>query len=312
MEEMWKYWGGESARLYRKGFSRVGWALTAMLCLQLGVQLLVFALAEALHPAWLESQLFWFVTTLVASYGVAFPTAILILRGFRPQDSHPQKKLTGREGLEIWFMGLGWMYIANLITLSAMSALEAMRGKPISNPLAEMAGQPVLYNLLLGCILAPVAEELLFRRAIIDHLRPWGEGFAVVASALLFSLSHANLFQMLYAFTVGVILGGVYLRTGQVRYTMLLHAGLNLVSLALMPAVELLGKWGDWFLSAMVLAAIIWAFRWTFRRRAGFQGVFQELRWGNGEIWGHFFVNSGMTAFVLAVIGAVFFTALSG
>ncbi|MEI3005922.1 MAG: hypothetical protein V8T87_15120 [Victivallales bacterium] len=36
------------------------------------------------------------------------------------------------------------------------------RGAPIFNPVEQMADQPVVLNLLLGCVLAPAAEELLF------------------------------------------------------------------------------------------------------------------------------------------------------
>lgn len=303
---MQEFLGGETARLHRRLFSRIGWALAAMLVLQLAVQLLLLFGIGEFRPHWMEHQLVWYAAAVIASYGVAFPAAILILRGL-PADTRDcsRQKLTGRKGLELWFMGLGWMYLSNILTLAVISLLETLLGEPMSNPLTQMSEQPFILNLLLGCVLAPLAEELLFRKTLMDRLRPWGEGFALVASALLFSLSHANFYQMLYAFTVGVILGGVYLKTGQVKYTMALHAGLNLVSIAVMPVLEPLGDAGNWVLSALVLSAMVWAIQWTFRRRSVLWDRIRETSWGNGEIWGHFMVNPGMTAFVLSVIVTV-------
>lgn len=71
--------------------------------------------------------------------------------------------------------------------------------------------------LVIG-LLAPFAEELVFRGAILKsllntQLSPWG---AITLSAVLFALIHFNPAQMPHAFLVGLLLGWMYCRTASI------------------------------------------------------------------------------------------------
>ena len=84
-----------------------------------------------------------------------------------------------------------------------------------------------LVTLLCASILAPIAEELFFRKLLIDRLSAFHPLDAILFSALLFGLMHGNLTQFLYAFPMGALFGIVYWRTKNIRYTILLHMVLN-------------------------------------------------------------------------------------
>ena len=84
-----------------------------------------------------------------------------------------------------------------------------------------------LATLLCAVIIAPVAEELFFRKALIDRLSLYHPMDAILLSGLLFGLMHGNLTQFLYAFPLGVLLGIIYWRTKNIRYTILLHVAIN-------------------------------------------------------------------------------------
>ena len=62
---------------------------------------------------------------------------------------------------------------------------------------------PLPLQLLLAGLIAPAAEELLFRRLLLRRLRPYGGRFALVASALCFGLFHGNLNQFFMPFFWG-------------------------------------------------------------------------------------------------------------
>lgn len=67
-------------------------------------------------------------------------------------------------------------------------------------------------------LLAPLAEEMVFRGAILRQLlasrfSPWT---AIVVSSLFFMLAHFNPAQMPHAFLVGLLLGWMYWRTGSI------------------------------------------------------------------------------------------------
>lgn len=77
------------------------------------------------------------------------------------------------------------------------------------------------------CILAPLLEEFLFRGVILHSLKRFGNAFAVVVSALLFSMVHGNLLQIPLAFILGFLFGVVVVKTGSIWLTVLLHATIN-------------------------------------------------------------------------------------
>lgn len=310
MEELWEFFAGEEARRYRRTFSRVGVAMLAMILLPVGVQLLLQYLLLSQAPALLEDALVPYLISAAATYLIGFPAAMLVLRTAPLECPDPERqRLNGENWAGMWLLATGWLYLANIVTLSLMDALAALRGEPISNPLDAMGDLPVAFNLIYSCLLAPVCEELCFRWMILRRLRPWGDGFALCASALLFALVHGNLYQMIYAFAVGLVLGGIVLYTGNIRGCMLLHAGVNFVSAGLLPLGGLMGETGNLVLAMLVLVSMLWALYWTFfRRRAELIDFADGTSWGDGETWGHFLVNPAMTLFVLALIWIMWLT----
>lgn len=122
------------------------------------------------------------------------------------------------------------MYLANLVTLLLLGALSAMEGKPFANGTIEtVSSMPFLPNFVFGVILAPILEELVFRKLLLDRVRHWGDRLSILISALFFACYHTNLFQFFYAFAVGALFAYLTLRTGTVRYSILLHGLINLV-----------------------------------------------------------------------------------
>ena len=310
MEELWEFFAGEEARRYRRTFSRVGLAMLAMLLLPVGAQLLIQTLALAWAPALLENKVFLYGVSALSTYGIGFPAAMLVLLTLRVEGQDPAKRqLNLQSWLGLWLLAMGWLYIANLVTLSLMDVLTTLRGEAIPNPVEALGDLPVVFNLVYSCLLAPVCEELCFRWMILRRLRPWGDGFALCASALLFALVHGNLYQMIYAFAVGMVLGGILLRTGSIKGCILLHAGANFVSAGLLPLAGMMGETGNLALAMLVLVSMLWALYWTFfRRRAELIDFADETSWGDGETWGHFLVNPGMTLFVLVLISIMWLT----
>ena len=93
-----------------------------------------------------------------------------------------------------WISGLEVLF--NLFDKSLMPLMEAVSG-----------ASDTFSMFLYASILAPVAEELLFRGFVLRTLRPYGKRFAILGSAFLFGLFHGNLLQTPYAFLAGLILG---------------------------------------------------------------------------------------------------------
>lgn len=79
-------------------------------------------------------------------------------------------------------------------------------------------------------VLAPIFEEFWCRGLIIESLRPYGNGFAIFVSALLFGTIHANFAQFFYATALGIFLGYIYVSTGSLVTTTIMHAMFNSIS----------------------------------------------------------------------------------
>ena len=74
------------------------------------------------------------------------------------------------------------------------------------------------WGYLVVGLLAPFAEELVFRGAILRALLRWKRNpwIGIVISAALFALIHMNPAQMPHAFLIGILLGWMYYRTDSI------------------------------------------------------------------------------------------------
>ena len=106
-------------------------------------------------------------------------------------------------------------------------------------------GNP-LYSILVMVILAPVLEEYIFRKLLIDRLSKYGELTAMLFSATVFGLFHMNFFQFFYAFGLGLLFAYIYTRTRNLLYPVLLHMIINFQGSVLAP----------WLLSSVDLELI--------------------------------------------------------
>ena len=86
---------------------------------------------------------------------------------------------------------------------------------------------------LVACVLAPMNEEMLFRRGLYHFLRQrFGRIIALSVSASLFGLLHMNLAGFMPLATLGVMLALAYERTGDIRVPIIAHGLFNLNTIA--------------------------------------------------------------------------------
>ena len=232
----------------RRLFSCIGGALLTLFVASALASYLIQYAAVLLAPWLLERWWFVWILSFVPTYGVGLPAMWPVLRRV-PYAPHNESFLSGGESClkgrpdkgavaMLALVTLGYMYIGSYIGNALMSAFSAVAGEEIQNPLSEVLGSsPVWANILGAVILAPIGEELVFRKLLIDRLRRWGDKIAILISAAFFALFHGNLFQFFYAFLLGLILGYLYTRTGRIRYSIFLHAAVNLTGGILIPAL---------------------------------------------------------------------------
>ncbi len=218
---------------YRKArtcFSRLGLAYFSYAAAALAAQLLIwtFFTVAGLGEI-LKNPAFSMCLSMGCMYLVGFPIYLLILRRI-PVQQEPERSRPLSPGTLMIFlvMCMGVMEAGNLIGTLLMMVVSAVLERPIENQVVSMvtSGSLVL-NLLFSIVVAPIFEELMFRKFLIDRIRSFGDRTAILASGVLFGMIHGNFYQFFYACGLGMLLAYLYLRTGRVRYTIGLHMAIN-------------------------------------------------------------------------------------
>lgn len=225
----------------RRTFSRIGLAMSAILVIFNIIGNIWFSV-----PIFIWGEDNWFTGTswgfwignFMPLYAVAIPVGLLCMLGL-PAKKPESSKLSFWKLLGYIPVCMFLMYTGNIIgtLLSCMCSFGTAE-----NALLEFAMDNNPLKIVVMVILAPIMEELVCRKLIIDRTRQYGEKVTVILSALIFGLLHQNLFQFFYAFALGLIFGYIYLRTGRLRYTILLHGFLNFLGSVVAPWIlNLLG-----------------------------------------------------------------------
>jgi len=91
------------------------------------------------------------------------------------------------------------------------------------------SGVQLLIGVFAIIVIAPFFEEILFRGIVFCELKSIMRNWAAnILQALLFGIAHAVLFQSIFAFIVGIILGVVYHRTQSIKTSAICHSVFNL------------------------------------------------------------------------------------
>lgn len=91
----------------------------------------------------------------------------------------------------------------------------------------------IALTLAIACVLAPVAEELVFRGVLFPAVATrWGVRAGVIVSSALFAAVHVYLFAIPPIFVLAVVLARLYARSGTLWLPIAVHAFFNGIGLA--------------------------------------------------------------------------------
>lgn len=233
----------------KRHFSKLGLMFLIGTALIYAVQIGASSIARAINPDLLSNTAYALLITMLPMYAIAIPLMALLIRTV-PATQIKKKKMSAGQWILAFLICYGGVYASNYIGLLLTQIISIAKGSPVSNTILEVATSSNIWvNFFIMVICAPIAEELIFRKLLIDRTVKYGEATAVVFSGLMFGLFHGNLNQFVYAFVFGLLLGFIYVKTGNVRYTILLHMLINFFGSIL--GVLLLNWLGDDFMNAL-------------------------------------------------------------
>ncbi len=121
--------------------------------------------------------------------------------------------------------------VGTALTINIVFAAVGLLGDPNYQEVADRLYYISLpLGLLLYGIIAPLAEELVFRGILYRrNVRYMEDKNAILISSLLFALYHQNQIQGIYAFVLGYILAKAYSKSGNFLVPLVLHGVVNII-----------------------------------------------------------------------------------
>lgn len=216
----------------KKAFSRIGFACLAVSAVSLALEYGLAYLIKNYYPDLISRSWLPYVLQVICLYIVSIPLGICIIRGEKQVLMIAPKPEKSSMSAYDFFISLiacfPLMYGGSLIGTILNNILSGFTGKTSDSGLTALFSiGPVWLVFLISVVIGPIMEEIFFRFALIEALRPWGWKAAMWISAGIFGIFHGNLEQLFYATFIGLIFGAMYLKTGKIRYSAAAHMILN-------------------------------------------------------------------------------------
>ena len=209
--------------MFKKILKMLGWIIVTFIVLE-GFVLIAQKIMYAFGVPLTEDQITAYSGTFGSVIGALFLAFVSYKKGWC-------KDLTDRK--------VSFGPRAVLMSLAAVAGISVLIGSAVGislNRILPMASETsnvtTLVDLFASVLVAPVIEELMFRYGIFGLLRhTFNSKVAMVVSALLFTLMHGFQVQaFIQCMFVGLVLAYVFEKTGNIWYSISVHAALNAFS----------------------------------------------------------------------------------
>lgn len=219
----------EKLRSARKHFTIFGLVFLAGSVLYMGSQYAGAIIGMLAFPGWMTTMDRVMIVQMLPAYVIGVPLFLLLLK-LVPKAELPRKKIKVSTFISFLPMIYAVTLLSNMVGMVINSFISDVTDYEMTNLVSDLLDQvSPLTIFILTVIMAPLVEEILFRKALVSRVASYGEGTAVALSGLMFALIHGNANQIPYAFCIGCVLGYIYLRTGNIWITIAMHAFTNLM-----------------------------------------------------------------------------------
>ncbi len=212
--------------------SRVGISYFLLLIFANMAQIGFMGIVLLLFPSLENEGVFYWLVSYVPLYAFCVPVFMLILNILLPTKKFIKQplKFNALSVVSVLIISYGATYFFNFITIAIQSLITLITGAPMENPVENMLMESGLFwTAVFSCIVAPIGEELLFRKVLFNKVGPLGDKVYIITSGVLFGLFHTNIAQIFYACALGMIFAYVYSKTCKIIYPILLHMAINFV-----------------------------------------------------------------------------------
>lgn len=172
-------------------------------------------------------------TAILLIGGIAIAVTLLLgalwYKKYRPQENRALKQMWNPELLAgMVLLGIALQLLISMCLNAVYPLLPQSTVSEYSNVIETLIGGNTVLSIVVTVVLAPVAEEFLFRGVALQKAKKimpflWANAL----QALTFGIYHGNIIQGAYAFLLGMLLGYVAEQFHSIWASILLHACVN-------------------------------------------------------------------------------------
>ena len=213
----------------KKFFSKIGFNYLAYSIASILFLIILSNIIAVIRPEILNNINIATIITAICNYVLPLPILLFLMRKL---DSTEIKKnnLGFKTFLKYLCITFTLMWIGNITGTIITNLLSFTIQNDIANPIQNLINSTDLWlNLILISLIGPIFEEIIFRKILIDRTIKYGPLVSILVSAIIFGLIHGNLNQFCYTVLVGGFFAYVYIKTGQIKYSIGLHIILNML-----------------------------------------------------------------------------------
>ncbi len=198
---------------------------------------LLYAAYSNLHPS-----LYYLLVSAAFTLSFFVPGLLYLAAARMPLgQALPTQRTAPSVWLALFFLGCGLALMANLPVNWLSDWISALWPQAEPTVSSSLSGYPaatpvsILLALVRTIVLPAFFEEFIFRGILLGQMRRYGDGLAVLVSAMLFGLFHTNVQQIPFAFLVGLAFGFILVKTNNIWITIAAHGFNN--AFACVPSV---------------------------------------------------------------------------
>ena len=286
----------------KKVFSKIGLATFVSMILVNIIQGIFFAVLGVVNQELLSAQWINYAAIAISFYLIGFPVFYLMIKKLPEEEKRESRTLGVFEVIKICIMSYSLVYIVNLLTNLLMMLIAVFKGSEVTNPLLNLLeGSNWIWSLVFAGILSPIIEEMMFRGIMLNKLRGYGDKIAIITTAVLFGLFHANFSQFFYAVALGMIFAYVTLKTGTIKYSIILHIVVNIMGGVILPAlvgdgsnIVVVGCVGVVLLAIVIVGLVL-----LVKNKKNISLLDGEIKLEKGTVFKTIWVNVGMILYIV-------------
>ena len=162
------------------------------------------------------------------------PAVLVVLISGLRVPPFPTRRIHPTRFVCLVCIGMAVAVFANVAAAYVLMWMEQFGLQASSSSYAvDPSVEGLILSLISTAVLPALVEEMIFRGFFLGALRPFGNGMAVVLSAVTFGLFHGNVQQFVFTCFFGLILAFLTVQTGSIWPAVVTHFCNNAMSVLL-------------------------------------------------------------------------------